>query len=74
MAESDAVSSVIIAATQSVAKVFVIGSVGFAASKCKFSFGYDPIHGEPLQKVDGETTIVGEWQPGSIRCEFSVFI
>lgn len=33
---ADATVSVIIASAQSVAKVFVIGAVGYAAVKCKF--------------------------------------
>lgn len=35
---SSAVADVIVAAAQSVAKVFVIGSVGFFAVKCEFLF------------------------------------
>lgn len=36
---SDAIASVIVASAQSVAKVFVIGGIGYGAVKCKFSDG-----------------------------------
>jgi hypothetical protein len=36
MADSSATASVLIAATQSVAKVYVIGAIGFLAVKCTF--------------------------------------
>jgi predicted permease len=36
MADSSATAAVLVAATQSVAKVYVIGAIGFLAVKCTY--------------------------------------